>query len=134
MALVKNSLTLDNIIIGVKHNRNIVWYVSRNGTVKKIKIVSKMRNHNFVREHNFKLKIKNLNNNKDCEEEWLDDFEDKNTAGGSGRMYDFYYKSGHFFSNPSDAFDYLLVRLKTKSTTLVKTAKSLLSNYPEFII
>jgi len=134
MALVRNSLTLDNIVVGVKNDIRTIWFVSRNGTVKKIFIKSDMEHHNFVRNHIFLIDIFNLNTNKKCSEDWVGGNVKGKPAGGSGMMYDHYYRSGHFFHEQSSAFDYLQLRIKSGSDSLVKTAKNIITTYPEYVL
>ena len=134
MALVNNSLTLDNIIILVKNNKRDFWFVTRSGTVKKLFISTELANHTFVREHELKIKVHNLNTNKSVVENWTETYEGRNKIGGSGHFYDHYYSKGHFFDNQSDAFKYLVLRIKTRPKNLVKTASQLLEDYPEYLI
>ena len=42
MSIVKNSLTLHNIIDMVKNEHREIWYVSRSGTVKLFNILSEL--------------------------------------------------------------------------------------------
>ncbi|MEA3452139.1 MAG: hypothetical protein U9Q83_09600 [Bacteroidota bacterium] len=125
-------MTLNNIVIGVKNNDRIIWFVSRNGTVKKIHIISNMKDHNFVRNQVFKLEIFDLNKNKEYTEDWEERKIKNKVFGGSGLMYDHYYKTGHFFRNQTNAFEYLLIRINVDNTNLVKTAKQLIDKYPEY--
>ncbi len=134
MALVKNSLTLDNIIIHVKNNKRHIWLVTRSGTIKKIFIKSKLGNHNFVRNHNFVVDVDNININKQYTEEWFEVKVKGKNVGGSGRFYDYYYSAGHFFDNQSDAFIYLLLRIEANPKNLVKSATNLIDKYPEYVI
>lgn len=134
MALVENSLTLDNIIVGVKKEQRTVWLVSRNGTVKKFYFTSNMIDNFFVRNQIFLVDILNLNTGKTHSEDWLGGLVKDKQVGGSGMMYDHYYSSGHFFHDPSSAFDYLKLRINSGSKTIVKTAQNLLSQYPEYVI
>jgi len=134
MASVKNSLTLDNIVVGVKKGNRSIWYVSRNGTVKKIYIKSDMNNDGFVRNHIFLLEINNLNTNKNYSEDWFGGKVKGKPVGGSGMMYDHYYGVGHFFRESSSAFDYLRLRIESGSNTIVKTAQNVIHQYPEYTI
>lgn len=134
MAAVKNSLTLDNIVVGVKEGTRIVWFVSRNGTVKRFYIKSDMSNHNFVRNHIFLVDILNLNTSKTHSEDWFGGKVKGKQVGGSGMMYDHYYGSGHFFHDPASAFDYLRLRIESGSKTIVKTAQKIIQQYPEYVI
>jgi len=134
MASVKKSLTLDNIVIGVKDNRRTVWYVSRNGTVKRFYIKSDMIDNFFVRNQSFSVDILILNTSKNHSEDWNGAEIKGKYVGGSGMMYDHYYSSGHFFHDPSAAFDYLRLRIESGSKTIVKTAEQILIKYPEYVI
>lgn len=134
MALVADSLTLHNIIIGVTNGIRTVWFVSRSGTVKKFYIKNKMDLQYGARNHIFLVEIHNLNTLKTHSEAWFGGDVKGTLTGGSGMMYDHYYGSGHFFHNPMAVFKYLQLRIDTKSKTIVSTAKSLINKFPEYIL
>ena len=131
MALVKDSITLDNIVTAIRSNNNIFWYVSRNGTVKKITIYNKIDNHNYIRNFIFLTEVEILNTNESFKEDWFGGLVNGKEVGGSGMMFDKYYNNGHFFYSHSSAFNYLRLRIKTNKN-IVKTAKQLLEDYPEY--
>lgn len=131
MALVKDSITLDNIVTSIRNNNNTFWYVSRNGTVKKITIYNKFDNHNYIRNFIFLTEVEILNTNKSFKEDWFGGLVNGKEVGGSGLMFDKYYNNGHFFYSPIPAFNYLRLRINSNKN-IVKTAKQLLEDYPEY--
>ena len=131
MALVKDSITLDNIVNAIRNNNNIFWYVSRNGIVKKILIYNELDKHNYIRNFIFLTEVELLNTKKTFAEDWFGELVNDKQIGGSGMMFDKYYKNGHFFYSPTSAFNYLRLRIKT-GKNIVKTAKQLIEDYPEY--
>lgn len=125
MTRVENSLSLNDIIASVKLDNREIWYVSRTGTVKRFTILTKLASHNYVRNHPIEVDIYTLNNEKHDTKEWL-------SMTGSGEFFDQCYKSGHFFYNQAHAFAYLRKRVEIGNGTMVKTAKPLLEQFPEY--
>ncbi len=129
MSSVEGSLSLYAIFDDLEYDKNIFWYVNRNGIIRKLEIEhvkpSFYQNKNISpRDYFLTIDVYNISYNKG-EDRIVDMF---------GLFYDNKIKQGHIFNSRLLAGKYIVKRVRLNHKSLSKKATIFLQHYPEFLI